>query len=73
MNNSKGHKPDRALQTKLRQMIDDSSLTAVAVRMQMGREVLGRYLAGLPMHVTTFRGIEVILSELPRAEKADAP
>lgn len=68
--NSNSHKPNKALQAKLRQMIDESSLTATATRMGMGREILGRYLAGLPMHTTTFRGIETIVAEVTGAEKA---
>lgn len=50
------------LQTKLRQMIDDDGLTRVSRELAIGREALARYLANLPMHKSTFRGIEATIA-----------
>ena len=57
------NKANEALQAKLREMIETENITAVSKRMQIGREVLSRYLANISMNVSTFRGIEATLAD----------
>jgi Zn-dependent peptidase ImmA (M78 family) len=58
------HQPKPELQKKLRQMVETESLFAVSERMGIGREVLARYLANLPMFTSTFRGVEATLASM---------
>jgi len=65
-------KPNKALQTKLRARVLEEGLHRVSVEMEIGREAISRYLADLPMHTSTFRGIEATLSgaHLPGATES---
>lgn len=67
------NKADKALQAKLRKMIAAESLTDVSERFAIGREALARYLADIPMHTSTFRGIEATVASAvwPRASEAE--
>jgi hypothetical protein len=56
--------PNEKLQAKLRAMIEAGSLYSVSERLDIGREALARYLAGLKMNTSTLRGIEVSIEAL---------
>ncbi len=65
--------PNEELQAKLRSMVDEVGLTHVSRRLEIGREALARYLANIPMHKSTFLGIESsIASAAPVAPSARA-
>jgi hypothetical protein len=59
------HKPNKQLQAKLRQLVNEDGLTRVSRDLDIGREALARYLADLPLHTSTFRGIEASVAALP--------
>jgi hypothetical protein len=66
-------KPNKDLQAKLREMIAEVGLEQTSQSMQIGREQLARYLAGIPLTTAAFRGIEVTLAgaHLPEAQTAN--
>lgn len=58
------------LQSRLREMIDNDGLTKVSAELAIGREALARYLANLPMHTSTFRGIEATIEAAGSASRS---
>lgn len=67
-------KPNKGLQAKLRERIDEVGLEQTSKDMQIGREQLARYLAGIPLTTSSFRGIEATLAGgyLREAQSANA-
>lgn len=64
--------PNTELQAKLRAMVNEDGLTDVSRRLEIGREALARYLANIPMHTSTFRGIEAsIANQGARADEGE--
>jgi hypothetical protein len=56
---------NKELQRKLRTMIECDGLTEISRQLIIARESLARYLADLPLHASTFRGIETIVQAAP--------
>jgi len=63
-------KPNRKLQAKLRELLDEGSHAVVSETLGVGREVLAKYLADMPLHELTLRGIEAILESQPEAKRS---
>lgn len=61
----KSHKANEELRAKLRALIDSDGVSRVSRDLGIGTEALARYLADLPIHKTTFRGIEASIAALP--------
>lgn len=55
--------PNKELTRKLRLMVEATSLDEVCRQIGIGREPLKDYLAGLPMRLITFRGVEAIIAD----------
>jgi hypothetical protein len=69
MSSTSSHRNEQ-LQAKLRAAIEADSLYSVAERLDIGREALARYLAGLKLNTSTLRGIEVSIEAMePRAKE----
>ena len=64
--------PDKALQARLRRMIDATSMNAVVRTLRLGRTQLLTYLNGLPMNMAAFRGVEATLRAVPEDKPAPA-
>jgi hypothetical protein len=54
---------NKQLAHKLRLMVEATSLKEVCRQIGIGREPLKDYLAGLPMPLITFRGVEAIIAD----------
>jgi hypothetical protein len=55
--------PNKELARKLRLMVEATTLDEVCRQIDIGREPLKDYLAGLPMRLITFRGVEAIIAD----------
>ena len=53
---------NKDLQRKLRKMIEFESVTEIGIQFGIGREALAKYLADLPLRLSTFRGIEASIA-----------
>lgn len=54
---------NKELQAKLRAMVEAESITDVSARLEIGRESIAKYLADLPLQVSTFRGLEASIAD----------
>lgn len=59
--------PNADLQAKLRRMIERDGFESIARRLELSREPIAKYLAGLSMNSSTFRDIERSVQEAPEA------
>jgi hypothetical protein len=63
-------RPRPNLQAELKARVENTNLFQVSVDMEIGRSALQHYVAGLPMHTVTVRGIEATMGYLPEAKSA---